>query len=123
MFPTRALFTKASSVSSLKTAGKVICIGRNYAYVHASMSGMGYWELSRDHIKELNNTRPKQPFFFLKPTSSLLLPGEGPVVRPRGVDLHYEIELALIIGKQVKDLEASDEKGAIDAIESMCDFS
>ena len=72
----------------------------------------------RDHITELNNQRPKQPFFFLKPASSILLPGAGPVIRPRGVDLHYEVELALVIGKQVKDLEADDEKGAFDAIES-----
>ena len=41
------------------------------------------------------------------------------MIRPRGVDLHYEVELALIIGKQVKDLEADDEKGALDAIESI----
>lgn len=71
-----------------------------------------------DHIKELNSARPKQPFFFLKPASSILLPGEGPVVRPRGVDLHYEVELALIIGKKLKDLEATDADGALDAIES-----
>jgi 2-keto-4-pentenoate hydratase/2-oxohepta-3-ene-1,7-dioic acid hydratase in catechol pathway len=66
----------------------------------------------------LSNAKPKQPFFFLKPASSILAPGAGPVMRPKGVDLHYEVELALIIGKQVKDLEASDEKGAIDSIES-----
>jgi len=72
----------------------------------------------RDHITELNSARPKQPFFFLKPPSSILAPGEGPVIRPKGVDLHYEVELALIIGKKVKDLEADDEKGAMDAIES-----
>jgi len=78
---------------------------------------------ARDHIKELNNQRPKQPFFFLKPSSSILLPGTGPVVRPKGVDLHYEVELALIMGKEVKDLEPSDEKGALEAIESMfCRF-
>jgi len=89
-------------MASLKKASKVVCIGRNYA----------------DHITELNNQRPKQPFFFLKPPSSILPPGAGPVIRPRGVDLHYEVELALIIGKQVKDLEADNEKGALDAIES-----
>jgi acylpyruvate hydrolase len=55
----------------------------------------------------------------LKPASSILPPGAGPVIRPKGVDLHYEVELALILGKQVKDLEPSDEKGALDAIESM----
>jgi acylpyruvate hydrolase len=89
-------------MASIKRASKVVCIGRNYA----------------DHVTELNNVRPKQPFFFLKPTSSILLPGEGPVIQPRGVDLHYEVELALILGKQVQNLEASDEQAAMDAIES-----
>ena len=74
----------------------------------------------RDHITELSNSKPKQPFFFLKPPSTILPPGAGPVVRPKGVDLHYEVELALVIGKRVKDLEASDEQGALDSIESMC---
>lgn len=48
----------------------------------------------------------------------MLQPGEGPVIRPKGVDLHYEIELALIMGKKVKDLAPDDEQGALDAIES-----
>ncbi|KAH8675632.1 hypothetical protein BX600DRAFT_432194 [Xylariales sp. PMI_506] len=91
-----------SSLASLKEARKVVCIGRNYA----------------DHIAELNSARPKQPFFFLKPSTSILLPGEGNVIRPKGVDLHYEIELALILGKGLKDLDANDEKTAFDAIES-----
>jgi len=73
----------------------------------------------RDHVKELNSQRPKQPFFFLKPPSSILLPDAGPVIRPKGVDLHYEVELALIMGKQVKDLDAADENGALEAIESI----
>jgi len=89
-------------MASLKKASKIVCVGRNYA----------------DHIAELNSARPKQPFFFLKPPSSILLKGDGPVIRPKGVDLHYEVELALIMGKQVKNLKASDEKGALDAIES-----
>lgn len=73
----------------------------------------------RDHVTELNNQRPKQPFFFLKPPSSILLPGAGPVIRPKGIDLHYEVELALIMGKRVKDLNAEDESAAYDSIESM----
>jgi acylpyruvate hydrolase len=71
-----------------------------------------------DHITELNNAKPKQPFFFIKPASSILPPGAGPVIRPKGVDLHFEVELALILGKQLKDLEPTDEKGALEAIES-----
>ncbi|KAF1959058.1 hypothetical protein CC80DRAFT_490034 [Byssothecium circinans] len=91
-----------ASLQSLRAnCRKVMCIGRNYA----------------DHIKELNSARPKQPFFFLKPPSSILLPGTGPVLRPRGVTVHYEVELGLIMGKQVRDLHPEDTKGALDAIE------
>ncbi|KAF2806721.1 fumarylacetoacetate hydrolase domain-containing protein 1 [Mytilinidion resinicola] len=81
---------------------KVMCIGRNYA----------------DHIKELNSARPKQPFFFLKPPSAILLPGAGPVLRPRGVTMHYEVELGLVMGKTVRDLDPEDTKGALDSIEA-----
>lgn len=79
-----------------------MCIGRNYA----------------DHVKELNNQRPKQPFFFLKPPSSILLPNEGPILRPAGVNLHFEVELGLVIGKTVKDLDENDTAGWLDAIDS-----
>jgi len=89
-----------ASTASLKKAGKVICIGRNYA----------------DHVTELNNVRPKQPFFFLKPTSSILLPGAGPMIRPKGCDAHFEVELALIMGKELKDYDGKDEKVAMDSI-------
>lgn len=70
-----------------------------------------------EHVKELNNVRPKQPFYFLKPPSSIVLPGAGPVIQPKGIDLHYEVELGLIMGKRLRDLPESDEKGALDAIE------
>lgn len=32
--------------------------------------------------------------------------------------MHYEVELALIMGKTVRDLQESDTKGALDAIDS-----
>jgi 2-keto-4-pentenoate hydratase/2-oxohepta-3-ene-1,7-dioic acid hydratase in catechol pathway len=38
-------------------------------------------------------------------------------LRPKGVDLHYEVELALVMGKKVRDLKADDVKGALDAVE------
>ncbi|KAG7108780.1 putative hydrolase C21C3.09c like protein [Verticillium longisporum] len=91
-----------ATASSLRTAGKVVCVGRNYA----------------DHIKELNSAKPKQPFFFLKPTSSILLPGGGAIQRPKGVDMHYEIELAAVVGRQIRDFDPNDEQGALDAIEA-----
>jgi acylpyruvate hydrolase len=33
------------------------------------------------------------------------------------VDLHYEAELAIVMGKTLKDFQASDTQGALDAIE------
>jgi 2-keto-4-pentenoate hydratase/2-oxohepta-3-ene-1,7-dioic acid hydratase in catechol pathway len=60
--------------------------------------------------------KPKQPFFFLKPTSSIIEQGES-CLRPKGVIMHFEVELALIIGKVVRDLKADDKQGALDAIQ------
>ena len=54
-------------------AMQIVAIGRNYA----------------DHVKELNNAIPKEPFFFLKPTSSYL-PSGGQVLIPRGIIAHHE---------------------------------
>ncbi|KAF8469552.1 hypothetical protein BDZ91DRAFT_720458 [Kalaharituber pfeilii] len=59
----------------------IACVGRNFA----------------DHIKELGNAQPTEPFYFLKPAGSVLFPGEGPVLMPRGCDLHYEVELVAVI--------------------------
>ena len=39
------------------------------------------------------------------------------MLRPRGVTVHYEVELGLIMGKTVRDLDPEDTKGAMDAIE------
>jgi len=75
---------------------KVVCVGRNYAA----------------HVTELSSARPKQPFYFLKPPSSILLPScnEGPFLLPRGTTVHHEVELALLISKPVRNL-SPDENG------------
>lgn len=59
-----------------------------------------------------------QPFFFLKPSSSFLVPGSGPILIPRGTKVHYEVELAVIVGKTLKDLspDTFGKKEALDAI-------
>lgn len=69
-------------------------------------------------MTELNNQRPKQPFFFLKPSSSILLPDEGPVLRPGGVDMHFEIELGLVLSKQIRDLDTESDEDILQYIDS-----
>lgn len=36
--------------------------------------------------------------------------------------MHFEVELALIIGKMVRDLKADDRQGALEAIKGMFFF-
>ncbi|KAF9014192.1 hypothetical protein BDQ17DRAFT_1231191 [Cyathus striatus] len=73
--------------SFVRHGKKIVAIGRNYAA----------------HAKELNNAVPKEPFFFLKPTSSYLLSG-GKMEIPQGVLAHHEVELGLVIGKPGRDI-------------------
>lgn len=91
------------SFNYLKNAGKFLCIGRNYMA----------------HIQELGNQKPIEPFFFLKPSSSILKPNEGPILVPKNVIVHHEVELACIIGKKLQNLnpETFGPKEALDAID------
>jgi len=68
--------------------GKILCIGRNYA----------------EHIKELGNATPEAPVIFIKPASSVIGEGEAIVIPPYSHDCHHEAELALLIGRQGKDI-------------------
>jgi len=73
--------------SFVRNGKKIVAIGRNYAA----------------HAKELSNAVPKEPFFFIKPTSSYLLSG-GKVEIPQGIIAHHEVELGLVIGKGGRDI-------------------
>ncbi|KAL9113474.1 MAG: hypothetical protein Q9227_002515 [Pyrenula ochraceoflavens] len=79
-----------------------------------------YLPPSSDHITELRNTRPTAPFFFLKPPSSLLSPSSGPLLLPRGVHAHHEVELGLLISRRLTNLPASDASAAYSAIGGYC---
>jgi 2-keto-4-pentenoate hydratase/2-oxohepta-3-ene-1,7-dioic acid hydratase in catechol pathway len=62
---------------------KVVCVGRNYA----------------DHAAELGNEIPPEPLLFLKPSTSVIGPGDPiplPTVSER---VDHEAELAVVIGR------------------------
>ena len=69
---------------------KVIGIGRNYA----------------KHAAELGNDVPAEPLFFLKPKTSVVGPGDPVFYPPQTSDLHYEGELAVVIGRICRDVPA-----------------
>ncbi|NBU66981.1 MAG: FAA hydrolase family protein [Betaproteobacteria bacterium] len=78
-------------------AGKVICMGLNYA----------------DHAAEGGHARPDYPSFFLRASTSLLGHGEA-MLRPRqSHQLDYEAELAVIIGQRARHLKAQDALGCV----------
>ncbi len=79
------------------SVGKIVCVGRNYA----------------EHVKELGNEVSDKPVIFLKPASAIIYSG-GSVVHPDyGNDLHHEIELVLLIGKDVKNASLKDAENSI----------
>jgi 2-keto-4-pentenoate hydratase/2-oxohepta-3-ene-1,7-dioic acid hydratase in catechol pathway len=73
--------------------GKVVCIGRNYA----------------EHAKELNNPVPTEPLLFIKPGSCVVeLEGGFTIPTDRG-SVHYEAEIAVLIGKPLAKNPSEEE--------------
>ena len=76
---------------------KVICVGLNYAL----------------HAEELNHTLPEDPVIFIKPQTTVIGPN-AEIIYPnvsRRVD--YEAELAVVIGKTIKDVTEIEAAEAI----------
>ena len=72
---------------------KVVAVARNYA----------------KHAAELGNEVPTEPLFFLKPNTSVIGPNDA-IQRPSASeDLHYEGELAIVIGRICRDVPATIE--------------
>ena len=68
---------------------KIICIGRNYV----------------NHAKELGNTIPNEPLFFLKPDTAIQPKGHPFFIPHFSNDIHYEVELVVKINKTGKHIE------------------
>lgn len=72
--------------------GRIFCVGQNYA----------------DHVREMGGDPAKgTPVFFDKPASCLVPSGETLPFPQATNDLHHEIELAVVLGKGGRDLDAS----------------
>src|SRR5688500_2496739 len=77
---------------------KVVCVGRNYA----------------DHAAELGNEVPKEPLLFLKPSTSIIGPGDAIRLPAQSKRVEHEAELAVVIG--VSGARRVDRAGAAAAI-------
>jgi 2-keto-4-pentenoate hydratase/2-oxohepta-3-ene-1,7-dioic acid hydratase in catechol pathway len=71
---------------------KVVAIGRNYA----------------DHARETGSEPPAEPLIFLKPSTSVIGPGD-PIMRPAQLSerVDFEGELAVVFGRLCRDVPAA----------------
>ena len=102
----------ARVLAPLQYPGKVLCAGANYY----------------DHIAEMGVTDTRKEaqrlFFFFKPPRNAIV-GPGRTVRkPKATQMFdWEVELAAIIGKRVKDASEADAMAAIAAYTVAIDLS
>jgi 2-keto-4-pentenoate hydratase/2-oxohepta-3-ene-1,7-dioic acid hydratase in catechol pathway len=71
---------------------KVVAMGKNYA----------------DHAQEMGGEAPTTPMIFLKPSTSVI--GDGDAIRlpPSSAEVHYEGELAVVIGSPARNVAPED---------------
>ncbi|GAB3664188.1 fumarylacetoacetate hydrolase family protein [Nocardioides korecus] len=84
-------------LSPVLPRSKVVGIGKNYAA----------------HAAEMGGEVPDEPLMFLKPNTSVVGPGD-PVFYPRqSSNVHYEGELAVVIGRICRDVPAEKWKDVV----------
>tara|TARA_B100000767_G_scaffold180777_1_gene168725 strand:+ start:613 stop:1224 length:612 start_codon:yes stop_codon:yes gene_type:complete len=86
---------------------KIICIGRNYV----------------DHIKELKNSRPKDPVIFLKTDTSIILKNQPFFIPNFSNDVHHEVELLVKIKKVGKHIDSKFSHKYYDQVSLGIDFT
>jgi len=78
-------------------AGKLVCIGRNYAL----------------HAAEMGAAVPENPVVFLKPATAIIGNGQS-IVLPAGIgSVHHEVELVVLIGERVKTVSRANAAEAV----------
>ncbi|MFD0204792.1 MULTISPECIES: fumarylacetoacetate hydrolase family protein [Saccharothrix] len=73
--------------------GKLVCIGLNY----------------RDHAEETGLPIPAEPVVFLKTPDTIVGPDDEVLIPRRSVKTDWEVELAVVIGREARYLESADD--------------
>lgn len=90
-----AVFIEESGISfvpAVQNPEKIICIGANY----------------RAHVEEANLDIPEYPIYFPKYRNSLAAHGEEIIPPADTEQVDYEVELAVVIGEQAKNITEED---------------
>lgn len=74
------------------TPNRIFCVGKNYD----------------KHIRELGGKQaPEEPVVFMKPVCSIAAPDTNLRYPPCGNELHHEVEVVLLLGKEGKNIPES----------------
>lgn len=71
---------------------KIVCVGLNY----------------KDHAAELGKKLPAEPLVFFKPSTCVINPGDTIRLPPGVGTIHYEAELAMVVGKRAHRVKAAN---------------
>jgi len=77
--------------------GKILCLGRNYP----------------EHAREMKAEVPSTPVLFLKPSTAIVYDGGSVVIPPLSSDVHHEIELVVVIGRDGRDIREPEAMGHV----------
>ncbi len=83
--------------SCIASPGKFVAIGLNYS----------------DHAAEVGADIPKEPIMFMKATSSMCGPNDDVEIVSGSKKLDWEVELGIVIGKEVKHISESQSQDHI----------
>ena len=76
---------------------KILCVGKNYVA----------------HAEEFDGMVPSEPLIFSKPATSIIGPGEEIQLPRLSKEVHHEAELAVVIGRLVRNIAVEDAGAAI----------
>jgi acylpyruvate hydrolase len=76
---------------------KIIAIGRNYL----------------DHAAEANASPPPTPIIFAKFPNSIIGPGDAIEIPPESNEIDWEVELAVVIGRQARRIPENEAINAV----------
>jgi len=94
-------------LAPIRNPPKIICLGLNY----------------RDHAEEGRVALPEEPILFSKPSTAIVGPDDCVVYPKISSQVDYEIELAVVIGKEGRNISEADASSHIGGYTVLNDIS
>lgn len=77
----------------------------------------------RAHALEMKKPLPAEPLFFIKPSTSVIGPGDTIVLPPDSQEVHHEAEVGLVIGRRLTRASPEQAKEALYGVTGVVDVT